>query len=310
MNEPRPANGVCVLGMHRSGTSLVAGLLRNLGIDLGPDEEFLPPDANNESGYFELRELVHLNNDILAHYGGSWDEVPELPPGWEESDELAQIRDHARNLLSRRFAASPQWGWKDPRTCITLPFWQRLVPGLRYVICVRNPVDVAESVRTREGDERGADEYGLDWLRHTASAVVHTADRSRMIVHYERFFQDGEHEVRRLAAFVGCEDRLEDPDTIERIREFIDPALVHARSASTAIAEDPATPFNVVALYQALTLVADLETKAGGRARERRGPVSTPWRVVPSLSLLRGRSRTESHRYATRLGQASLPAGP
>ena len=258
-----PANGVCVLGMHRSGTSLVAGLLRHLGIDLGPDDALLPADSNNPSGYFELRELVHLNNDILAHYGGSWGELPELPPGWEDSDELAQIRDSARRLLRRRFAESPQWGWKDPRTCVTLPFWQRLAPGLRYVICVRNPVDVAYSLRSREGEGRGLDEHALDWLRHTASALAYTAGRPRVVVHYERFFKDSEHELRRLAGFLGCEDRLDEPDRKGRIAEFIDPALAHARSESTAIADHPAMPFDVVALYLALKLVADLEAGAG-----------------------------------------------
>jgi hypothetical protein len=257
-------NGVCVLGMHRSGTSLVAGLMRHLGIDLGPDDALLPPDSNNPSGYFELTELVHLNNEILAHYGGSWDELPELPRGWEDSDELAQIRDRARRLLSRRFAASPQWGWKDPRTCVTLPFWQGLVPGLRYVICVRNPVDVAHSLRAREGEERELAEHALDWLRHTASALAYTAGRPRVVVHYERFFEDAEHEVRRLAAFVGCEDRLDDPETASRIRGFINPTLVHTRSASSATADHPAMPFDVAALYLALNLVADLEAGAGG----------------------------------------------
>ena len=261
MNEA--VDGVCVLGMHRSGTSLVAGILRQLGIDLGPDEEFLPPDSNNESGYFELKELVYVNNDILAHYGGSWDDVPELPPDWEKSNELAQIRDRARALLDRRFAASPQWGWKDPRTCITLPFWQLLVSGLRYVICVRNPLDVAHSLRSREGEERGIEERVLDWLRHTASALAYTADGPRIVFHYERFFEDAEREVSRLARFLGCEDRLEEPETMKRIFEFIDPALVHAHSASTAIAGHPAVPFNVVALYVALNLVADLEAGAG-----------------------------------------------
>ena len=257
------ANGVCVLGMHRSGTSLVAGVVRQLGVDLGPDEEFLPPDSNNKSGYFELKELVYLNNDILAYYGGTWDQVPELPPGWEKSDELAQIRDQARDLLCRRFAASPQWGWKDPRTCITLPFWQRLVPDLRYVICVRNPIDVAHSLRSREGEERGLHENVLDWLRHTASALAYTAGEPRIAVHYERFFEDPEREVRRLAAFVGCDDRLEDPKIKRGIYEFIDPALVHARSPSSAIADHPAMPFNATALYLALSLVDDLEMGAG-----------------------------------------------
>jgi hypothetical protein len=146
-----------------------------------------------------------------------------------------------------------------------LPFWQRLAPGLRYVICVRNPVDVAYSLRSREGEERGLDEHALDWLRHTASALAYTAGRPRVVVHYERFFTDSEHELRRLAGFLGCEDRLDEPDTMGRIAEFIDPALAHARSESTAIADYPAMPFDVAALYLALKLVADLEA-GGGRA--------------------------------------------
>jgi hypothetical protein len=261
--SPELSHGVCVLGMHRSGTSLVAGILRRLGTDLGPDEDFLPPDPNNQSGYFELAELVEINDEILALHGGSWHQLPELPAGWERSDELAQIRDRARRLLGRRFAGSPAWAWKDPRTCITLPFWQRLVPGLRYVICFRNPVDIARSLRSREGEERTLEDHVRDWLRHTASALSYTADRPRIVVQYERFFQDAEHQVRRLAGFLGRKDRLEEPATMERIFEFIDPGLVHARSASSAIADDSAVPFDVAALYLALQLATDLEAQAG-----------------------------------------------
>jgi hypothetical protein len=256
------AHGVCVLGMHRSGTSLLAGIMRELGVDLGPDEEFLPPDPNNQSGYFELADLVEINDEILAHYGGSWDELPELPPGWEDSDQLAQIRERARRILGRRFAASKEWAWKDPRTCITLPFWQRLVSGLRYVICVRNPVDIAHSLRAREGEERPLEEHVLDWLRHTASALVYTTDRPRILVHYERFFADAEYEVMRLAGFLGRKERLEEPDVTARIFEFIDPSLVHVRSASRAITDHPAMPFDAAALYLALELAADLEAGA------------------------------------------------
>jgi hypothetical protein len=260
---PKLAHGVCVLGMHRSGTSLVAGVLGQLGLDLGPDEELLPPDPNNQSGYFELADLVEINDDILAHYGGSWDEPPELPPGWEQSDQLVQIRDRARRILGRRFAGSAHWAWKDPRTCITLPFWQRLVSGLRYVICLRNPVDIAHSLRSREGAERPLEKYALDWLRHTASAVSYTADRPRIIVHYERFLRDPAREVGRLASFVGQKNRLEEPVAMGRILDFIDPALAHARSAPRAIADHPAVPFDVAALYLALELAADLEAGAG-----------------------------------------------
>ena len=39
----------------------------------------------------------------------------------------------------RILAAAPVWGWKDPRTCLTLPFWQDVIGSIRYVICIRNP---------------------------------------------------------------------------------------------------------------------------------------------------------------------------
>jgi hypothetical protein len=276
--SPSLAHGVCVLGMHRSGTSLVAGILKQLGVDLGPDEELLPPDPNNQSGYFELADVVEINDELLAHHGGTWDELPELPPGWEQSDELAPIRDRARRALGRRFAASRQWAWKDPRTCITLPFWQRLVPGLRYVICARNPVDIAHSLRSREGEERPLEEHVLDWLRHTASALVHTAERPRILVHYERFFDDTELEVRKLAGYLGRTDRLEEPHAMERIIEFIDPSLVHARSASSAIADHPEVPFDAAALYLALELAADLE------ARGSRTGAGDAWPAINALA--------------------------
>jgi hypothetical protein len=256
---PRLTHGICVLGMHRSGTSLVAGTLRLLGVDLGPDAEFLPPDSNNQSGYFELADLVEINDEILAHYGGSWDALPELPRNWEQSGELEQLRDRGRRALGRRFAASSQWAWKDPRACITLPFWQRLASGLRYVICLRSPVDIAHSLQAREGEERTLEHYLLDWRRHTASALAYTADRPRTIVQYERFLHDPEREVMKLARFVGREDRLDEPGTMARILDFIDPGLAHSRSASTAIADHTAVPFDAAALYLALQLTADLE---------------------------------------------------
>ena len=241
MNEA--ANGVCVLGMHRSGTSLVAGVLRQLGIDLGPDEEFLPPDSNNESGYFELKELVYLNNDILAYYGGSWDDGPGAAA---RLGEVRRARIHPRSapVFSWRgdFADSPLWGWKDPRTCITLPFWQRLVPGLRYVICVRNPIDVVHSLRLREGEERGLDQQVLDWLRHTASALAYTAERRRIAVHYERFFEDTEREVRGWRGFSDARIGSRIPTVARDLR-------VHrsgARACALVIERDRRSPRDLV----------------------------------------------------------------
>lgn len=257
--DPDLAGGVCVLGMHRSGTSLVAGILKELGVALGPEDEFLPPNENNQRGYRELAELVEINDQILTRFGGSWDNPPELPVGWADSKELAPLRDRATRALGARFAGSAPWAWKDPRNCVTLPFWQLLVPGLRYVVCVRNPVDVADSLRSREGEGRPWPEHVAEWLRHTALALVHTAGRPRTLVHFEHFFQDPEQRVRRLARFLGVEERLVEPATMARITELVDPELVHGYTGPDRVAEDPRVPLEAAALYMTLRLASDLE---------------------------------------------------
>lgn len=252
-------DGVCVLGMHRSGTSLVAGLLGILGVNLGPEEELLPPLPANPKGYHELAELVEINDAILAAFGGAWDRLPVLPPGWQESARLDRLRERARLGLGRWFSSSDLWGWKDPRTCVTLPFWQRLVPGLRYVICVRNPVDVANSLRAREGDGHSWERGVEDWLRHVSLALAHTSTRPRLVLHYEDFFPDPSEQLRRLARFLGVEQRVTEPGVAARVREFVDPDLVHGRATLAEMANDPRVSPEAASLYVMLRFATDLE---------------------------------------------------
>src|SRR5258706_8380174 len=68
---------ICVLGMHRSGTSLLARILNLLGVDLGPAEVLTTePIAHNPKGYWEHHEITAISDAILKRYGGSWDEPP------------------------------------------------------------------------------------------------------------------------------------------------------------------------------------------------------------------------------------------
>jgi len=69
---------VCIAGMHRSGTSMVARLLYLCGLYLGPESELLPPRPDNEEGYWENFYFVKLNEEILARLNGGWDWPPPL----------------------------------------------------------------------------------------------------------------------------------------------------------------------------------------------------------------------------------------
>jgi hypothetical protein len=143
--------GVLVLGMHRSGTSALAGALEAMGFDVGPDDDVMPADAGNPEGYFELLSIVRANDDLLAHFGGRWDSPPEFAPGWSEDDTATEFVDATRAALSELFE-SDHFLLKDPRISILLPLWRRITndKGCAVVI-VRDPLEVAASLTRRNG---------------------------------------------------------------------------------------------------------------------------------------------------------------
>src|SRR6266704_427937 len=104
---------VCILGMGRSGTSLVTRISNLVGLYLGPEQFLLQPNDGNRTGYWESSDIVQLNDAILAKHGGSWDEPPIFPREWEVAPSLDELREHARALLHDRYGNAQLWGWKD-----------------------------------------------------------------------------------------------------------------------------------------------------------------------------------------------------
>lgn len=218
---------ICVLGMHRSGTSLLTRLLNLLGVYLGPEDHLLKPGTSNPKGFWEHEHIARLNEEILSRLGGSWFEPPVFPPRWETADALEDLRQRAAFIIERDFAGAALWGWKDPRTCLTLPFWQRLVPQMLYVSCLRTPLDVAHSLYKRNGMPL---EQGLRlWLLYTKAALEHTSGRMHIAAGYEDILSDWPREVDRLARFLGLSEVAAGKEVCGGIRDFIDRKLQHHR---------------------------------------------------------------------------------
>lgn len=240
---------ICILGMHRSGTSLIARLLNLLGVYLGPQNRLVEPASANPKGFWEHRRFVNINNNILWKLGGHTHEPPVFSPEWQDQAELDDLRQRARSMIEEDFAGRDLWGWKDPRTCLTLPFWQRLLPPMRYVICVRHPTAVARSLIHRD---RMSLVGSLNlWLVYMRSALTYTADQRRVIVLYDAVIDDWHSQLERLAEFIGRQDQAHDLAVQQATTEFIDADLRHHGSESP----QPAGEFDTAAPAGLLELV-------------------------------------------------------
>jgi hypothetical protein len=154
--------------------------------------------------------------------------VAPLPAasGWERSPDFDELRERASRLLKEKFGAAPLWGWKDPRTTLTLPFWKELVPDAKYVICLRNPADAISSIQRRPDPELSIGAWGDLWLEYTARALGETQGCPRTLVFYEDFFHDAQGQLAAMASLLG----LQPPDQSgvhQRLLEEVEQGLWH-----------------------------------------------------------------------------------
>ncbi len=134
---------IFVLGMHRSGTSSLTGCLEQRGLYLG---EVSQKNPFNPKGNRENSRVMELNNLVLAASGGRWDSPPEEMI-W--TNDLASERDAL--VASLKQSGTQHWGFKDPRTLLTLPFWEEVIPEISFVGTFRHPAAVAKSLNARSG---------------------------------------------------------------------------------------------------------------------------------------------------------------
>lgn len=197
---------VVVLGMHRSGTSLVAGIVRKLGVHMG--EELLPANRSNPTGHHEARDIVRLNNEILRHNGGTWHAPPEPE---KIKCSAARFRQKIRHLVLRRNLRYPKWGWKDPRTVLTLELYLPHLTTPRIIVCRRDCEQVARSLSARDGtpleaNRRLCRDYN-DRLARVSRRIPQLA------VQYEALRDNPYGEVLKLSRFLRVRTNQQELDS-------------------------------------------------------------------------------------------------
>lgn len=197
------SRSVVVLGMHRSGTSAVTGLLYRLGLHAPPKSDLLGANESNPSGHWESRNLTRFNDGLLLAFGGVTFAPPALPSGWEAGLRPQALRPLARALFRRCFPRTP-WAWKDPQLCITLPFWMRVFDHEPVVLFVRrSPAAICASLAKRDGMPP---DYALAaWERYTRSALLATADQWVLTLDYDALVDAPMREIPQMMWSLGRE---------------------------------------------------------------------------------------------------------
>lgn len=254
---------IVVLGMHRSGTSALTRGLSVLGVGLG--DTLYPAGEDNPTGFWEDTDVIALNNKLLAMLGSSYDRVGLMDVNFDNS-AFEEIVAEAKNLIVAKTADIEVWGIKDPRIPRLLGFWKRVFSELEiavgYVIALRNPMNVAESL-LRRNKFPPSKSYFL-WLEHMLQSVALTHSETRLVVSYDNLLQDPGKELSRIS------DTLELPaaeksDLAFYINDFLNPELRHGQKTESDLRNARLEPPFLADVY------ALLNTCAQGRL-----PINSP----------------------------------
>ena len=219
---------IVVVGMHRSGTSLVTRGLQAMGVQLG-DNLSVDAAPDNAKGHWEDRDVLELNRRLMRVLALEWDVIGAGDEALMAAPSLMPLVEQARSLVEAKTAGNTAWAFKDPRTARLWPFWHRVLAQGRwgkpdFVWVIRHPLPVARSLARRDGCTPLKSH--LLWLRHNTIPFRDIAANRHVVVDYDRMLRQPRVELQRMAGALTLE--VEDEPAIAGFADrFLDPGLRH-----------------------------------------------------------------------------------
>jgi hypothetical protein len=187
-----------VLGMHRSGTSMLIGTLEEAGVYLG--EVLGDSFEYNRKGLLEPAAVLHMQEDLLNVNGGSW----RSPPA---RIEWKTLHFAVRDLFVESRARHPVWAFKDPRTLFTVEGWESALPSLEKIGIFRHPLEVADSLLHRNNLST---QQGLEiWKKYNQRLLMLHARAPFPVVEFRQSADESRQSLSRLLETLRLPRRLQ-----------------------------------------------------------------------------------------------------
>lgn len=222
---------VIVLGMHRTGTSAVSGVLRLLGA--AAPKRLMAPRATNARGNWESQAVVRLDDAILQAGGSHWRDWSPFDGHRIPPDALAELEAQAAATIAAEFGEESLVLLKDPRMCRLMPFWRRVLDRVgcepTIVIPVRSPLDAALSLLDRNA--MPVEEGMLLWLRYMLEAERATRDLRRCFVSYADLLEDWRAAAARVSSALQVDWPVSPVAAGADVDEFLSGKLRHHQTS-------------------------------------------------------------------------------
>lgn len=220
---------ILVVGVGRSGTSLMAGMLGQMGFHLPQPE--VRADDTNPRGFGEPRWVVDFHHRLMRRRRVTVND--SRPAAWEKTYEAgtrAPVRDELRTWLRGELGHGADVVVKDPRTVWFLPLWTdvagELGAGTATVTMLRHPAEVIASAKRSYGDWQSDASRASAWINVILETERVTRERARAFVAYEALLKDWPGELRRAGALIGSDVLAgADPVRFPEADRFVDPTL-------------------------------------------------------------------------------------
>lgn len=227
-HKGKSTTGFFILGMHRSGTSMLSGLLIE-GFGYHTGEPLLPPHSTNEKGFYELIPFVNQNDAFMLDEGIYWHSA--TIGRYEDLKEIKLTEDGVQTQKILNDPTNVPWLLKDPRICITLRSWLPLINSKpAAVFTYRHPLEVAMSLEKRESGHFCISRGLRAWVRYNKAAVLNSSDLCVVRSSNKAILKDPLNETKRIARDLTTKCGVPEPPfeiTQDIADGFVDPALQH-----------------------------------------------------------------------------------
>jgi hypothetical protein len=225
---PRPRQrAILVLGMSRSGTSLMTRLCNLAGATLPTD--LIGSGFGNPLGHWEPTSLVALNEEILAALDRRWDDARPVPGAWFRSRQAHPYLARLCDAVARCCGSAALSVIKDPRISRLLPLYLSALDALDVepliVLQVRSPLEVIQSLVYRDGLDPNVAE--LLWVRSIAEAEFYTRDCRRIWVDARSAIDEWQETLDRIAQTFQLAWPNSTAQIASAVEQFLKPRLLH-----------------------------------------------------------------------------------